>query len=108
MSGEAGRALWQRVKARLAAKLEELSGEVRAYPSPIARCDDQLPRLLERRAAANMRSRLAGERAVEGFSEAQFAALIEEFTRDDDEDGELAALRNAARALVSEKARSGA
>jgi len=108
MSGEAGRSVWARVKARLAAELEELSEEVRAYPSPIARCDDQLPKLLERRAAAQRRLRLANEQDVDGLSDAQFAALIAQLTRDDDGDGELAALRDQALALASEKARSGA
>jgi hypothetical protein len=28
----------------------ELNAEVHSYPSPIARCDDQLPKLLEQRA----------------------------------------------------------
>jgi hypothetical protein len=108
MSGAAGRSVWARVKARLAARLDELSDEVRAYPSPIARCDDQLPKLLERRAAAHRSLRLANDQDVEGFSDAQFAALIAELTRDeDDEDGELAALRDQVLALASEKARSG-
>jgi hypothetical protein len=107
MSSAAARSAWVRVKARLAARLEELSKEVRAYPSPIARCDDQLPKLLERRAAAQRRLRLANDQDVEGFSDAQFAALIAELTGDDDEDSEMAALLDQARALASEKARSG-
>ena len=36
--------------ARLEASLAALAAEARAYPGPIARCDDQLPALLERRA----------------------------------------------------------
>ncbi len=108
MGGETGRTLWTRAKARFAAKLEELSDEVRAYPTPIARCDDQLPKLLDRRSAAQRRMRLADEQAVEGFSDARYAALIEEFTRDDDDDPELAALRREARALLTRKSRSGA
>jgi len=31
-------------------RLAELSEEVRNYPTPIARCDEQLPALLEERA----------------------------------------------------------
>ena len=31
-------------------RLAELNGEIRAYPTPIARCDDQLAGLLEERA----------------------------------------------------------
>jgi len=33
----------------LAARLATLAEEARTYPGPIARCDDQLPALLERR-----------------------------------------------------------
>lgn len=35
--------------AALEPRVAELSVEVRAYPGPIARCDDQLPALIERR-----------------------------------------------------------
>ena len=35
--------------AALEPRLAELSAEVRGYPGPIARCDDQLPALIERR-----------------------------------------------------------
>lgn len=41
-------------------RLAELSDEVRNYPTPIARCDEQLPALLEERA----RVREALERAL--------------------------------------------
>jgi len=34
----------------LDAKIAELSDEIRRYPTPIARCDEQLTELLERRA----------------------------------------------------------
>jgi hypothetical protein len=108
MDGETVRALWARVKARLAAKLEELSEEVRAYPTPIARCDDQLPKLLERRSAAQRLLRLAWDRVIEGGSNAQYAALVEEFTGGDDDDPELAALRREGRALLTGKSRSAA
>ena len=36
--------------ASLSARLATLSEEARTYPGPIARCDDQLPALLELRA----------------------------------------------------------
>jgi chorismate mutase len=96
---EIGRTLWMRVKEHLDARLAELHEEVRAYPTPIARCDDQLPKLLERRAAAQRRARLAEDQAVEGFDDARFAALIEELIGDDGGDPECAALREEARAL---------
>jgi len=105
---EIGRTLWTQVKARLSAKLAELRAEVRAYPTPIARCDDQLPKLLDRRAAAQRRVRLAEDQVVDGFDDARLAALIEEFTGGDDDDPELAALRREARALLTRRVGSGA
>jgi hypothetical protein len=35
---------------RLESRLAELSHEIRHYPAPIARCDEQLPALIEERA----------------------------------------------------------
>lgn len=54
--------------AALEAQVSILSAEVRAYPGPIARCDDQLPALIERRrrtqealqAARNLQTLIAG------------------------------------------------
>jgi hypothetical protein len=37
-------------RQRLERRLDELSREVRSYPTPIARCDEQLGALLEERA----------------------------------------------------------
>jgi hypothetical protein len=38
------------MKALLQKKIDELSAEIRHYPTPIARCDLHLPALLEERA----------------------------------------------------------
>ena len=38
------------VRAGLAQRIEELSREIRNYPTPIARCDLHLPALIEERA----------------------------------------------------------
>ncbi|HEX9433508.1 MAG TPA: hypothetical protein VF936_12085 [Burkholderiales bacterium] len=38
------------MSAYLERKLAELNQEIRTYPGPIARCDEQLPALLEERA----------------------------------------------------------
>lgn len=38
-------------RAETARRIEALSAEIRAYPTPIARCDQQLAALLEERAA---------------------------------------------------------
>ena len=37
------------MSTELDAKIAELSDEIRRYPTPIARCDEQLTELLERR-----------------------------------------------------------
>ena len=39
------------MKERLQRRIDELSAEIRSYPTPIARCDLHLPALLEERAA---------------------------------------------------------
>jgi len=52
---------WARLKARLEERRRELHEAVRSYPSPIARCDDQLPKLIAQRDAAVRACRLADE-----------------------------------------------
>lgn len=44
--------IWTDLRGHLERRSTELNAEIRAYPSPIARCDDQLPKLLEQRARA--------------------------------------------------------
>lgn len=43
---------WSQLKDCLERQCAALSKEVREYPTPIARCDDQLPLLIERRTRA--------------------------------------------------------
>jgi chorismate mutase len=50
--------------AELHARLEALSLEIRHYPTPIARCDEQLTQLLEER--ARLLARLQALAAREG------------------------------------------
>lgn len=97
-AGTAGEApwpeLWARLRAHLQARATELSAEVRHYPGPIARCDDQLPKLLEQRTHAYALLRALDEAAPAGIPSA--AALREVLlaggrTDDDTE----AALRSA-------------
>ena len=45
-------ASWATLRAHLEAMTRELNAEVHSYPTPIARCDDQLPKLLEQRGRA--------------------------------------------------------
>jgi hypothetical protein len=44
---------WSELKIYLERRTRELNAEVRGYPTPIARCDDQLPKLLEQRSRAH-------------------------------------------------------
>jgi chorismate mutase len=46
------------VKESLHKRLAELSSEIRDYPTPIARCDEQLAHLLEERSALIARMKL--------------------------------------------------
>ena len=50
---------WSELECYLERRSRELNAEVRAYPTPIARCDDQLPKLLEQRGRANAQLQLA-------------------------------------------------
>jgi MoxR-like ATPase len=43
---------WSELKIYLDRRSKELSEEVRNYPTPIARCDEQLSKLIEQRAGA--------------------------------------------------------
>jgi len=43
------------MRAELLRRIDELSREIRNYPTPIARCDEQLPALIEERAALQAR-----------------------------------------------------
>ena len=50
---------WSELERYLERRSRELNAEVRGYPTPIAHCDDQLPKLLEQRARANEQLQLA-------------------------------------------------
>jgi hypothetical protein len=45
-------AVWSELKSWLERQSADLYEEARNYPTPIARCDDQLPLLIERRSRA--------------------------------------------------------
>lgn len=61
-------AAWAAYAAHLERTAARLDAEVREYPTPIARCDQQLAKLLEQRSAVRERRsalrRLAGEGAL--------------------------------------------
>ena len=65
---------WRALRSGLEERARALADEVRAYPTPIARCDDQLPGLIARRteAFAALREVEALERERESLGEAQW------------------------------------
>ena len=73
---------WQALRERLRARARELAEEVRAYPGPIARCDEQLPALIAERSraleAAHLAEALERERATlaEPAWRARLAGLV--------------------------------
>lgn len=40
---------WRELRGKVAARCKALNDEIRQYPRPIARCDEQLTRLIEQR-----------------------------------------------------------
>ena len=78
---------WRSLRERMEDRARALADEVRAYPTPIARCDDQLPGLIARRteAFAALREVEALEREREALGEAQWharaSALLERLSR---------------------------
>jgi hypothetical protein len=65
---------WRSLRARIEDRARALADEGRAYPTPIARCDEQLPGLIARRteAFAALREIEALERERESLSEARW------------------------------------
>jgi hypothetical protein len=72
-------ALLQSLRERLEARAAELAEEVSRYPSPIARCDDQLPGLIEARSRAMALARRAAEleRERSRLAEPEWRARLE-------------------------------
>ena len=77
---------WSALRECLAARSRALQDEVRSYPTPIARCDEQLPQVIAERDAAVGRLRRASDlesaRATVGRDEwlgrlREFAAALE-------------------------------
>jgi hypothetical protein len=54
------------MRAELLRRIEELSREIRNYPTPIARCDEQLPALIDERSRLLALLNQANERPAGG------------------------------------------
>lgn len=76
---ESPESLWGDVKDYLKRQCELLNEEVRTYPTPIARCDDQLTDLLERRARAVNEMRRMDAPPGRSLARNEYVALIKEF-----------------------------
>ena len=68
--------LRQRLHAHMQARAAELNAEVRRYPGPIARCDDQLPKLLDQRAHAMSLLKRLEEAAPDGIPDATATRML--------------------------------
>jgi len=83
---------WKSLREHLEARARALAEEVRAYPGPIARCDDQLPWLIAQRTRAVETARLARdlEREKDGLPEGEWRVRLAEGAASlgvDDEEG---------------------
>jgi hypothetical protein len=74
---ESAPTIWIALRNHLAERFGQLNSEIRHYPTPIARCDDQLPKLIEQRDHA--RRELERMRAVDAGSVAPALRQMESF-----------------------------
>jgi len=104
IGSDAVAAAWAALRNHLEARTSALNAEVHSYPTPIARCDDQLPKLLEQRARAveQFRRVVALGPMPAGGADADWLRQVNEFlgrsdaaTDDDVEAGNRARLRAA-------------
>jgi hypothetical protein len=81
-------AAWVALRRCLETRSLELLDEVRTYPTPIARCDEQLTRVIEERDAAFRCLRLAAELESQraSLADAQWVRLLHRFAIDLDAD----------------------
>ena len=72
---------WTQLMGELEARKRELGEAVRAYPTPIARCDDQLPKAIAQRDAAALlvRSAIDVESSRAALSMAQWRERVRDF-----------------------------
>lgn len=97
---EARQVAWAALAAWLAGTARRMDQEVREYPSPIARCDAQLPKLLEQRGRAHEVLRAMAQAAgAEGAPSPEAIRAILEAGPATDEDAE-AALRERLRSSL--------
>ncbi len=72
---------WAALRECLETRSREWHDELRTYPTPIARCDEQLTRVIEERDAAFRRLRLASDLQANraGISRAEWLRRLRQF-----------------------------
>ena len=72
---------WKALRRRLEERCRSLHEAVRAYPTPIARCDDQLPKAIEERDSAfrELRAADALDEARRRLSATEWRERLREF-----------------------------
>lgn len=102
---------WSALRDYLARKSRDLNDEVSSYPTPIARCDEQLTKLLAQRARAVRALRLADEASAAATGASLTAEGLQRLAQwlelpegDDDDDVEHALRRRLAEALADYEA----
>lgn len=75
---------WLALRNRLEISSRELHREVRTYPTPIARCDEQLTKVIAERDAAFRRLRLASDldRLRSAVARDEWLARVRKFATD--------------------------
>jgi len=86
---------WDELALRLRARFKTLSDEMRSYPTPIARCDEQLTALIEQRAAVRAELERLAEMEAGGSVATCPADALERFVAEGAaDDATLAATRS--------------
>ena len=99
-------AAWSELKSYLERRSRELNEEVRNYPTPIARCDEQLTKLIEQRTRAinNLKRVTDAGATPAGDADRRWLAALDAFSADPqaatDDDTEIA-IRSRLRAALS-------
>ncbi len=98
-------ALWAELKEHLEARFRELNDEIRHYPTPIARCDDQLTKLIEQRdhARAKLERADAADPARSSSAVPLSIGTLDGFLSDDPSDETEFEIRSRLRAVLLAK-----
>ena len=99
-------AAWSELRSYLEQRSRELNEEVRNYPTPIARCDEQLTKLIEQRtrAISNLKLVIDAGPVQAGSADPRWLAALDAFIADPqaatDDDTEIA-IRSRVRDALS-------